>query len=550
MGERLSEGIRERRSWRAPRPGVWKGVLALVAAGLVVQGAARRMVAGPLLTGLQRVEALTGLGAVAHRLVLQRVTLPGIDTGLRPYTITKRPGVPERALEIANRPPSTTSYVPGRLIVKFTSQVSAAAGAAILAAHGARLAIRPPHADFDLATIPTSTDPEALAATLNQRPDVAYAQADYREHATMVPNDPLYSYQWNFKKIGMESAWDINPGASPSIVVAVLDTGMAFENVRIQFQGASFQSGSDTYPALGTVDEDFAPAPDLASAGRFVDPYDFIWDDADPVDTDGHGTHVAGTIGQLTNNNVGTAGIAYNVKFMPVKVLDSQWDDIFGSPNQGTDDVVAEGIRYAADHGAQVINMSLGRTGPPAPAIQDAMQYAVSKGAFIAVAGGNDYENGNPPEVLPEIAAQIQGVVSVGAVDPNLNRAPYSSTGSYIELAAPGGSFDNGFGADGGILQQTLDLSQVDTYDLPPAQYGPPRFDAFAYYFFTGTSMATAHVSGLAALLMQQGITSPAAVEAAMEQFATHEGAAGRNDEYGFGLINPTATLLGLGLAR
>lgn len=550
MDAKSSGRMAERNRCAVRRRRVWQCLVALFAAGLVAYGAAGDLSAGRVLTGLNRVLAQAGLADGAHRLVLQRIALPGIDTGLRPYSITRRPGVPLKPLRIADRPSSAAPYVPGRLIVKFANDVSAAAGAAILAAHGAHLAVRPPNADFDVATIPTSANPEQLARTLNQRSDVAYAQADYREHAYMVPNDPLYSYQWNFKKIGMEKAWDINPGASPSIIVAVLDTGIAFENVRIQFQAAAFQSGSDSYPALGTLDLDFAAAPDLASAGRFVDPYDFIWDDADPVDTDGHGTHVAGTIGQLTNNNLGAAGMAYNVRFMPVKVLDSQWDDIFGSPNQGTDDIVAEGIRYAADHGAQVINMSLGRTGPPAPAIQDAMQYAVSKGAFIAVAGGNDYENGNPPEVLPEIAAQIQGAVSVAGVDPDFNRAPYSSTGSYIEVAAPGGSFDNGFGPDGGILQQTLDLDLVDTYNLPPAQFGPPRFDAFAYYFFTGTSMATAHVSGLAALLMKQGITNPAAVEAAIEQFATHEGTPGRNDQYGFGLIDPTATLLGLGLAH
>ncbi|MDE3156851.1 MAG: S8 family serine peptidase [Acidobacteriota bacterium] len=531
---------------------VWM-VAALVAAGaLVTQGAAQqapfegRLQSGP--AGVSLASQIVNRARVA----VQRVGLPGLDTGMHASDMGRlRTSAVDPAAPIIDRRPSPGgAYVPGRLIVKFTSQVPLATRTAVLAAHAARIGTRPPNADFDVAAIDPSVDPVALAQTLQQRPDVAYAQADYRMHPYMVPNDPLYSYQWNFEKIGMEQAWDINPGATSSIVVAVLDTGVAFENVRFQFQAASFQSNNTTYPALGTLALDFAPAPDLASANRFVSPWDFIWGDADPVDLDGHGTHVSGTLGQLTNNNVGTAGMAYNVRIMPVKVLDGNWDDIFGSPNQGTDSVVAEGIRYAADHGANVINMSLGRTGPPAPVIQDAMQYAVSKGVFIAVAAGNDYENGNPDEVLPEIAAQIQGAVAVGAVDENLNHAPYSSAGSYVELAAPGGSFDNGFGAKGGILQQTLDLSQVDTYDNPVAQFGPPRFDAFAYYFFTGTSMATPHVSALAAMLMQQGIKSPAAIEAAMEQFATDEGTPGRDDEYGFGLINPRATLLGLGLAR
>ncbi|HVB37559.1 MAG TPA: S8 family serine peptidase, partial [Vicinamibacterales bacterium] len=510
---------------------IWMSVTLLVAGAMVTHGAGQQAAfEGRLQAGARLASLQAPVAGGRARVAVQRVGLPGLDMGLhaadvaRLRTATIDPAAPI----VARRPARTAAYVPGRLLVKFTSSVPMATRAAVLAAHAARIGARPPDADFDVATIDPSVDPEQLAQTLQQRPDVAYAQADYREHPYFVPNDPLYSHQWNFKKIGMEQAWDINPGASPSIVVAVLDTGVAFENVRFEFQASSFQSGSTTYPALGTLDLDFAPAPDLASANRFVAPWDFIWNDADPVDLDGHGTHVSGTIGQLTNNGIGTAGMAYNVRIMPVKVLDSDWDDIFGSPNQGTDGVVAEGIRYAADHGAQVINMSLGRTGPPAPAIEDAMRYAVGKGVFIAVAAGNDYENGNPDEVLPEIASRIQGAVAVGAVDENFNRAPYSSTGSYVEMAAPGGSFDNGFGADGGILQQTLDLQQVDTFQNPVDQFGPPRFDAFAYYFFTGTSMATPHVSGLAAMLMQQGITDPAAIEAAMERFATDEGTPGR----------------------
>src|SRR4029079_1487849 len=105
--------------------------------------------------------------------------------------------------------------------------------------------------------------------------------------------------------------------------------------------------GGPVYPALGIVDVPFAVAPELGD--RFVSPRDFIWDDNDPVDLDGHGTHVTGTIGQLTNNGVGVAGMAFNVRIMPVKVISETWDFIFGAPNAGTDDVVARGIRYAAD---------------------------------------------------------------------------------------------------------------------------------------------------------------------------------------------------------
>ena len=106
-------------------------------------------------------------------------------------------------------------------------------------------------------------------------------------------------------------------------------------------------AGSRRYPALGRITVPFAAAPELAGPNRFVAPHDFIWDDALPVDLDGHGTHVAGTIGQLTNNGVGVAGMAFNVRLMPVKVIGGDWDFIFGAPNEATTSVVAAGIRYA-----------------------------------------------------------------------------------------------------------------------------------------------------------------------------------------------------------
>jgi serine protease len=452
---------------------------------------------------------------------------------------------------LVDRSDRERSYVPGQVIVKFRDGASTSARLSVMSEVRASASLRPSYANFDLVEISRDQDAEEVARSLSRQPDVEYAQARYKVRPYFVPNDPSYRrYQWNLQALDMEKAWDINPGATANITVAVIDTGIAYQDALVRYRARAFRDDSGVeYPALGPVDIPFAAAPDLKSAGRFVAPHDFIWNDDTPFDLDGHGTHVSGTIGQLTNNNLGEAGMAFNVKLMPVKVIDTDWDFIFASPNEGTDDVVARGIRYAADNGAKVLNMSIGRTGPPAPVIEDAIRYAVSKGAFVAIAGGNGFEKGNETEVVAEIASRVDGAVSVAAVDRNLNRAYYSTTGSWIELAAPGGAFRQ-FGVEGGVIQETYDLDLSETFDLPPSKYSAPRFDAFDDLFFTGTSMATPHVSGLAALLMQQGITSPAAVEAAMKRFAVEKGATGRDNEYGFGLINPRLTLRGLGLAK
>jgi serine protease len=413
----------------------------------------------------------------------------------------------------------------------------------------------PSYADFEIVRIQDGADPEAAARQLSARPDVEYAQARYRVHPLFVPNDPLYSQQWNYPLIDMERAWDINPGASSSIVVAVIDSGVAYRSGVVRFNarawGVEFDDGTVIrFPALGVIDVPFAAAPDLGGADRFVSPRDFIWNDAMPLDFVGHGTHVAGTIGQATNNALGVAGMAFNVRIMPVKVLSDIWDFVFGIPFLGgSDDIVARGVRYAADNGAKVLNMSIGRGGQPAPVVEDAIRYAVSRGAFVAIAAGNSFDEGNPLERFAEIASRVDGAVSVAAVSRDRTRAYYSTTGSYIELAAPGGDQSRN-GTEGGVLQQTYDLDMVETYLAGPSAYRAPRFDIFTYDFFQGTSMAAPHVSGFAALLMQQGITNPAAIEAIMKRYATDIGAAGRDDEFGAGLINPRAALRGLGLVR
>ena len=167
---------------------------------------------------------------------------------------------------------------------------------------------------------------------------------------------------------------------------------------------------------------------------------------------------------------------------------------------------------------------------------------------FVAVAAGNTKDTTRPNR-LGDGATTIDGMMLVGAVGRTLDGACYSTTNASVEILRAGRRPARRR-HHGGILQQTINLDMLETFERPPSQFGPPRADSFGFYYFQGTSMATPHVSGFAAMLMQQGITTPAAVEAAIKQYATDKGAVGRDDVYGFGLINPRATLRGLGLAK
>ncbi len=443
-------------------------------------------------------------------------------------------------------------YVPGEVLVKFRSGVQSTGRVRALAT--ARVTVEARNARWMGDTLwvhagaGVEQDAERLAATLARQPEVEWAQPNYWYKIKTTPNDPSYNRQWNLDLIEMPRAWDINNGAAENITVAVIDTGITTTTT-------SFAFPLWTGTGIENVIVPFRVNPDISEA-RIASGRDFIFWNGPVLDMVGHGTHVAGTALQETNNNVALAGIAHRARLLPLKVCIGYWElQIFQSDRgvpgyvdpreEGgcSTSAIVQAIRFAADNGAQVLNLSLGGPGV-SPALLDALTYAVGRGSFIAMSMGNEFEEGNPTAYPAAYAPQIEGAMSVAAVGRSSRRAFYSNTGSHTEIAAPGGDSRDG-GSTGVIYQATL----FDP-DFDPFTINRPRFDRYVEAGYLGTSMAAPHVAGVAALLYSQGITSPAAVEAALKRFARDLGDPGRDNDFGHGLIDARATLRGLGVTR
>jgi len=403
--------------------------------------------------------------------------------------------------------PSGVEYVTGELIVKFEPGVSNNEIANINSKHGTSVKYTSPYAGFKILHIPKGKTVPEMVEKYNKNPNVEYAVVNSIAHAFVSPNDPLYELQWHLDDssspnpvggtngggINIEPAWDISDGTG--VIVAVLDSGVAYEDYGTKYK----------------------LAPDLENT-HFVAGWDFVNNDAHPNDDNSHGTHVAGTIAQSTNNGIGVAGVAFNCSIMPVKVLNKR--------GSGTLDQLVDGIYFATNNSADVISMSLGWPPgyDPGKPLKDALDYAYNKGVTIVSASGNDYAS------QVSYPAAHDKCIAVGATGYDETRVGYSNYGIALDIMAPGGdsSVDlNGDGYYDGVLQNTFNPNTKNPRD-------------FGYWFFTGTSMATPHVSGVAALLIANGVTGPDNVRKALESTAEDKG----NDlEYGSGIVDAYAAL-------
>lgn len=276
-----------------------------------------------------------------------------------------------------------------QLLVKPKANMSEAALHALISAGGGREHNSIPALDVRIIRVPAAAA-EKLLNALRRNADVEYAEPDQVAQAFATANDPYFSSEWHLSKIEAPAAWDSTTGAA-DMIVAVIDTGV------------------------------LASHPDLN--GKVLAGYDFVNNDTDASDDNGHGTAVAGVSAAASNNQLGVAGVAWANPILPVKVL--------GADGSGSYSAIANGITWAADRGARVINLSLGGT-TNSPTLQNAVNYAWNKGAVIIAAAGNSGNN------IASYPAACQNVVAVSATDSADARPSWSNYGSYVDVSAPG----------------------------------------------------------------------------------------------------------------
>jgi serine protease len=424
----------------------------------------------------------------------------------------------------------TAAYSPGEVVVRYERGTSRREEKAVqrAAGVGAPKAFAP---RTRVLNIRDGQSVEQTVAELRARPEVATAAPNVRAHlAGFIPKDPgnarvaggWQELQWNFvggASVNAPDAWEHliavgHPGGRGA-TVAVLDTGVAYKD-RKRFRKST----------------DF-------SRGDFVRGYDFVDDDKFPHDENGHGTHVASTIGESTHNDRGVTGLAYGAKIMPVRVLNAR--------GEGESSAISAGIRFAVRHRADVINLSFEFddtfrqfTASEIPDVLAAVRFAARRGVVVVAAAGN-FER--PAISYP---ARAQTVIAVGATTEHGCRARYSNIGRGLDIVAPGGGPDDPDDATCPKgLPEGRDIYQT-TFPWAGVQSAPRSSSSYRRFGlpsgFIGTSMAAPHVSAAAALVIASGILgpnpTPQAVQERLQATAIDAGVAGYDEAYGYGRLD------------
>ena len=351
--------------------------------------------------------------------------------------------------------PATEAFASGRILVMPRAGMSDVALARILSEQGGGKGRRVGKSDLHIVDIAVGTE-KAMVERLARHPQIKFAELDERVAADLVPNDPYLGSEWHITKIGATTAWDISQGAG--IKIAILDTGV-----------------DGTHPDL---------------VARMVPGWNFYDNNSNTSDVNGHGTHVAGAAAASSNNGMGVASVAGQSLIMPVRIASPSAYAYWST--------VAQGITWAADHGARVANLSYGGA-TKSSTVQSAAQYLKSKGGLLVVSAGN---NGIDEGILPTTS-----LIPVSATDNNDVKTSWSSYGSYVALSSPGAGI-----------------------------YTTSR--GGGYTAVSGTSLAAPITAGVIALMMaaKPSLTN-AVVESLLFKTAVDLGAVGRDSLYGYGRV-------------
>ena len=396
-----------------------------------------------------------------------------------------------------------TPYLPGEIWIKPSPGTSLQETSLLLEIPNVTIEPGIPQLGWMRMTVPVGQEKDHLTKML-AHPSIQNATLNHLAHLLEEPNDPDWLLQWNMHIIRADEAWDIITSTSSSVIIAVVDTGIDIAHLDLQ---ANIWTNPDEIPDNDLDDDGNGLIDDVHG-------WNFAHENNDVVDTHGHGTHVAGIAAAATDNSIGIAGVSWSGTIMPVRVLAGTYGDYAE---------IARGVIYAADNGAQIINLSLGST-EPSPLLYDALLYARGKGALIVAAAGNcgDSSALNDPDCdytinPPFYPAAHTETLAVGATDGIDQWAYFSEYHDYVDLAAPGV----------GIYSTCL---QDD------------------YCFMQGTSMSTPHVSGVATLIWAlRPELSSLEVQLIMESWAddvNSEEYPGKDPYLGWGRINAYQAVL------